>query len=269
MDEEIRLRLVEDQQRYECEAVERGVRRYRDELRKSIAAGNEADTKPGTRMLLGVMTEIVPQIARFQDEAVEQVRTRQVTGSRATLWAVPILCLSAEKWGLIAARTALSFARQDRVGTQLALAIAGRAKEEREFEMFLEAKRAEQKSKKKAGEQVSTFMNRMLAEASNMRPRQAKAFMRKARAVDKLEWSLEQRTHVGILLVETLVAGGGGWFEMTLVTQAKGGRITTERRIRLTQAAQDFFTYHHAQSELTRPWMLPMLCPPNDWRIVT
>jgi len=262
---ERRTRLIEDQQRWECEAVARGVRRYQDNLRKALSAGNEADTPPGMRMMMGVMTEMVPRVAQYQTDAVASMNTRGITRA----WAVPVLALSAEKWSLIAARTALSFGRQDRPATQVALAIANRGQEERRFELFIEAQRKEAAEKRKAGITQSTFMARMIREAGKMRPRQAQAMMRKAKSFDRLEWPLEQRVHIGMLLINALVEGGGGWFEISMYTRTKGGRIHTERRVALTQAASDYFVYHHAQGELTRPWMLPMLCPPNDWRVVS
>lgn len=261
--EEDRLKLIEDQQRYEALAVERGVERYRQHLRDAREQGTEADTPPGMRMMAAVMTELVPAVEAGQAEALEA--TTKAGEPRA--WHFPLLSLSAEKWALITARTCLSAKLEHRLCSTMAFAIARRGRDEREFEMFLDQQRQAIKDGRKEGKPVSTFMQTMIRRAEMLAPKQAKAFMKRAAAKDKLDWDKPQRAALGMYLIHLLVTNGGGWFEIQSVGSTMRGTYTTSNYVALTEATKLYLEYHHAQSELTRPWQLPMLCPPNPWRI--
>ena len=251
------LNLIEDQKLWEMDGVERGVRRYRKELQKSLEGGSEAETPPGERMMLHVMGDLVPAVERAQEMASESLNAN----GRPYAWALPISILSAEKWALIAARTALSFARSERPVTQVALAIANAAKNEVEFQNF---KKAEADKAKRETEYVSLY-ERMSRKMKTFSPRTVRKWMKKCEAFEKAEWSKNEKVQVGSMLAHILVTDTE-WFEHRIIATVSRGVVTTTASLVLTERASEFLNLAHAQSELTRPWMLPMLCQPNDWR---
>lgn len=250
------LNLIEDQKLWEMDGVERGVRRYRKDLQKSLQSGAEAETPPGERMMLAIMKELVPAIEREQENGVA------MREGAPYAWALPLNSLSSEKWALIAARTALSFARSERPLTQVALGIANAGRNEVEFENF---KKAEAAKAKRDDDYVSLF-DRMSRKMKTFSPRTVRKWMKKCEAFEKAEWSKSEKLQVGSLLAHILVTDVGGWFEHRIISAVSRGVVTTTASLSLTPNALDFLNTQHAQSELTRPWMLPMICQPNDWR---
>jgi hypothetical protein len=179
-----------------------------------------------------------------------------------------IMSLDAEKIALITARTALSFSRQERLVPQLAVAVANRIREQRNFELWQDAEREKVKLAKEAGKSAVNLVEVMKRSVKAVDARTVRKWIKKAEEFDKVEWSTEEKIHLGVLLVRLLAERGGGWFAIKNVNSHNKGRITTEQRLVLTDEAREFLAYHHAQSELTRPWLLPMLSPPNPWRFV-
>jgi hypothetical protein len=258
------IRLIEKQQRWEIESVDRGVRRYREMLAKATENDAEADLPPGQKMMVAIIKELVPAIRELQETAAERWRN----GERPFSWGMQIMCLEAEKIAVIAARTALSFSRQERLVPQLAVAIANRIREQRNFELWQDVEREKVKKAKEAGTSAVNLVDVMKRSVKAVDARTVRKWIKKAEDFDKVEWTTEEKIHLGVLIVRLLAERGGGWFEIRNVSSHNKGRITTEQRLVLSDAAREFIAYHHAQSELTRPWLLPMLCPPNPWRFV-
>lgn len=86
--------------------------------------------------------------------------------------------------------------------------------------------------------------------------------------IDHLDWSKDERISVGMLMLSILAEHGGGWFELAYIRKSSGRGTVTERVIRLTEAGRRWINNHNAMTELQRPWLLPMLCPPKAWRWV-
>lgn len=260
MDEATLLSLREDQKLWEVEAVERGIRRYRNELNKALSIGDEAATPPGTKMMLAIIGHLTEAIERAQVEAETHTESRGVLPA----WVLPIKCLSAEKWAYITARTVMSFGRTERPVLQVALAIAAAGKNEKEFENF---KKAEDERAGREPGYVSLY-DRMARKISTFSPRTVRKWMLKCQQFEKAEWSKQMRLITGSKLIDILVSDdGGGWFEKSIDQRVVRGIVTTSYVVRPTKLTREYLDYHHAQSELTRPWMLPMLSPPNDWML--
>jgi len=68
-------------------------------------------------------------------------------------------------------------------------------------------------------------------------------------------------SQIGAKLLDLMIKHGGGWFEQRLVY--KTGK--TERRVFLSDLAQQALTDINAQLEVNRPYMVPMRCQPNQW----
>jgi hypothetical protein len=75
-------RLIEKQQRWEVEAVDRGVRRYREMLAKAVESDTEAELPPGQKMMLAIIKELTPAVREMQEQAAERWRN----GERPFSW---------------------------------------------------------------------------------------------------------------------------------------------------------------------------------------
>lgn len=263
--EAARINAIEEQKAWEVEGVNRGVARYRKEVAKANQKGNEADLPPGERMMVELIGNMAPAI----NEKVQDALDRIVAGNGASRfpWLLPMLSLTGEQWAYITGRTALSFADRERSATHVALAIAGRGRDQVDLENWKDHESSLKAEAKGRGATHRSVYDEMIRRVKTISPRSARKWMKKCATFERSDWSLETRTHVGNLLLHVLVENGGGWFQFDLVYSTERGRFTSERRLKLTDIAREYLQYHHAQSELTRPWMLPMLCPPNDWRM--
>jgi hypothetical protein len=264
---EERTRAVEAQQRWETEGVERGIMRYRRTLADAIKQGNEADLQPGQKMMHEIMRNLVPAILASRVEEKAKLQGR----GNPSLSRLPLFCLDEHKIALITARCALASARAGRHATSLALLIAQQVRDERNFEIWRSSEAEKAKAEKQRGVPKPIDMYKvMVSRVKEVDARSARAWMKRAqkmaRDFDKLEWSKEDRVHFGMHMIKLLVEHGGGWFETTLYWVHGKGGPATERHVVLSENAKEYLNLHHAQCELTRPWLLPMICPPNDWR---
>lgn len=259
MDEATLLALREEQKLWEVEAVERGVRRYRSALNKTLAGGGEADTGPGQKMMVDIVKHLTPAIERAQEEGGASLTTGQPGAPLA--WALPLSLLDAEKWAYITGRTILSSGRDGRPVASLARTIASVGRTEMEFEKLKEA----EAKKAKSSEGYVSMVDRMARRMPTFSLRTVKRWMRKCDTYVKEGMTEQVAIQLGSKLVHLAISNGGGWFHHGVVASHDGGRYTTKSVVRLSPTALEYLNYHHAQSELTRPWLTPMLCPPNDW----
>jgi hypothetical protein len=259
MTEEELIRRRERQLRYELDGVERGIRRYREFAQQS----DGVDTPPAISLLRTVLDGLIPAVVSAQKEALFGLTvSKRGGGATRAVWWYPILCLDAEKIAFIVARTAMS---RPRVGmdrntlTQIARATAERIRQERNFMLWKQAQNE--------GEGPVNIAKLMLSSVKKVDPRTAVKWMKKGEEFDKVEWEIEEKVHLGTKLVHLLVEHGGGAFEVVEVP-ASDGRYRTEHRVQLTPLARQWLAHQESAEELNRPWLLPMLCPPNPWRPV-
>jgi len=259
------IRSIERQQKLELESVEKGVARYRRDLNKSRHSGTEADTKPGQKMMASVMSSLIPAISKRQEAAVNNYGGK--AGSNLLPWHMPILCLRPEKIAYIAARTALSSIHTDRKAASLALGISYRIKEQRNLELWGEA---ELKNVNRAPDDQKpiNLYKLMQNRSKDQSPRAIRRWMKLAEDFDKMELTPSQSAHLGMRLLWLLCENGGGWFEMKNVRTTNRGGIQTHKQLFLTETAKEFINHHHSISEISRPWLLPMVAPPAPWAYV-
>lgn len=256
------VRRIERQQRLELSAVDRGVARYRQALAEARKEKNEAETGPGNRLISDVLDTLVPAIREEQERTLQALTESKAGNEGYRLASLAFLSLSPEKLALITARSAFTAKQDFRAATALALQIASRVKLEREWELWGENERVRAKET-----ETVNLVELMKSRVKNVRARSVRAWMKWADAVDTLDWSLETKTKLGAHLLNLLVQHGNGWFEFAYVPHSGRGRdFTTKRVVRLTENGRKFLDDAHAQSELTRPWLMPMVAPPKEWK---
>lgn len=259
--EEERLRQIEKQQRWELESVERGINRYR----ALVADADLADTTPGMQLMGTILNGLIPAIREAQEEAVASITTSRA--GRRQPWAGPILMLEAEKLAVITARSAMSTEQRTRPSaTSLANRIGTEIKQQIEFDRWKAAQNAAAEAARKAGEPWLNHYRLMLSRSKTIDSRAARRWMQKGEAYEKEDWSTATKLHIGGKLLTLLVEHGGGAFEFEMVASTRGRTRSTECQVHLTDLAKQFVASRHAESELTRPWLLPMKCPPKEWK---
>ena len=261
--------LIDGEKTWEMEGIQRGIDRARrlieDASHRAVSnsTGGLADLDAGAIIMHEIIKPLIPAIEELQDTAIAGINT---VGRNARWW-LPLLSLEAEKWAVITVRTVLTGlapeTKDSRPCTPLAIQIAKHGKLQREFDLW---KKAEAEARKESDGDYVDLYRLMISRVKEVNPRTAKKWMKLSANVDRLEWSKDDLTHVGMRLLETLVSRGGGWFEMKLVGKGGGATRITERRLALTPIARDWIRSRHAQTELQRPFLAPMLTPPDPWR---
>lgn len=254
---------IQRQIAWEIESVERGVQRYRE----AQSDGTVADSNPGQEMLSRIMRPLVIAIKAAQEEAIAGISAPK---GRPSTWWWPILLLSAEKMAVITARVPLQcigsgLYATGMAATAAAVMIASQIKTEREFELWREAQGRREKEAKTRGDKAVNLYKLMLGRVKKVDARTASKWMRQSKQLDRIEWTTEMKVHVGMKLLALLIEHSGGFFDVGKYKKVTGRRLQTVKLIVLTDEAKEFLYRRHAQNELTRPWLMPMLVPPVPW----
>lgn len=252
---------------WESGGIQRGVDRYHNELNKDVSKFSEtgrsafADTDVGSKLVDQCMKPLVAGIK--EEQAVAQLGFSKK--GHAAVWWLPMLCLQPEKIAAVTIRTVLAGLQPEvshsRPWTAAALLIGANIKMEREFDLWKERQYREAKQ-----DGSVNLYKVMTKNCKRIDTRAARKFMRLSTDLDRLDWTKEVRLHIGMKCLDTLVRHGNGWFEMSLVGRGYGRTRHTEKTVKLTQVARDAIEQDHRRCEFNRPFLLPMLCEPAEWR---
>jgi hypothetical protein len=258
--DEVQLRGIEAQIRWEAAGVERGVRRYREMLADSTLD----QTPPGMSAIRDMMPAVVEAIAKAQEEARDAIATAG-KGRQPDWW---WLCqyLEAEKLAFITIQSALaSVPREsgtDKRFTTLVLLAANGVRTQMDFEDWCAREREAKKAAKRAGEDRVDLLAVLKARVKVVDTKAWKRWAKKVQATRDEPWPEEAKIQLGTMLVELMVKHGGGWFEVANVpSQGK-----TERRLILTDLAKRAISDINQRQEVARPMRMPMIHPPKPWR---
>ena len=252
---------------WETCGIDRGVERYQNELSKDVAKFSDtgrsafADTDVGSKLVDQCMRPLVAGVE--QEQAAAQLGFSKK--GHTAIWWLPILCLQPEKIAAVTIRTVLAGLQPEvahsRPWTACALLIGANIKMEREFDLWKERQYRE------AREEGSINLFKVMTKnCKRIDTRAARKFMRLSTDLDRLDWTKETKLHIGMKCLDTLVRHGNGWFEMSLVGRGYGRTRHTEKTIKLTQVARTAIEQDHRRCEFNRPFLLPMLCEPAEWR---
>jgi DNA-directed RNA polymerase len=253
----VRIQDIERQQRWEAEAVEEGVRRYR----RAIAEADLPDTPAGVIAMREMMAGLVPAIQATQDEAIAGLTAKEKGRNPEWWWYLSFL--SAEKLAVITVRMMLTttfkiekvpFLRESSLAHQIGSAVM------LELEMEKWKRDEAARAKEEAGH-VDLFKI-MKMRVPNATARDFRRWRRKIAGIERLNWPLNIRVQVGLKLIALAIEHGGGWFERRIIWRM--GK--TERAILKTDVASVAVQDINSRLEINRPLRVPMLCPPKPWR---
>ena len=252
---------------WETCGIERGVQRYQNELNKDVSKFSNtgrsafADTDVGSKLVDQCMRPLVDGVK--EEQAAAQLGFSKK--GHTAIWWLPILCLQPEKKAAVTIRTVLAGLQPEvshsRPWTACALLIGANIKMEREFDLWKERQYREARD-----EGSINLFKVMTKNCKRIDTRAARKFMRLSTDLDRLDWTKETKLHIGMKCLDILVRHGNGWFEMSLVGRGYGRTRHTEKTIKLTQVARTAIEQDHRRCEFNRPFLLPMLCEPAEWR---
>lgn len=262
--ENIRLARIEREMRWETEGVA-GVAgmaaRGKVRAEKFLADAELADTVIGKRIINELLGPMTAAIKAMQANVVEGLAKG---GNRANGWLV--LCLEPDKLAYITLRASLTFQFQQVVS--LSVRIADMVKAQREFDLWKQRQMEREKENRERGVYAVNLYKTMIAyRGNNVNPRVAAHWIKRSGDVDRLPWTKEEKIALGKALINVLVATGGKWFTLEKRTKGTGDRSQTVTEVRLTPEAIQWIDEEQDIVAALRPWLLPMLIQPRDWKL--
>lgn len=262
---------IDAQIEWEGENITAGIERYRLSLTKmkqhadgtyTRVAADMGDTAPGMRIALDMMPKIVAALELAREEAIEGIGASG-KGRPADWWWL-LTTLPPDALAAIAVRTLLSGSHGARdsharlTATTAALLIGGAVRDEVEFQRW----RSESKRRSKEEGELDLAAVLIGRFRGHVCRRTYQRWRRKCADIIRLDWTREEKLQLGMKLLVTTIENGGGWFVME--TAHVRGR--TVRVVNLSDDARAAITNLNAMLEVTRPYLLPMICPPKPWR---
>ena len=262
-----REQRIEHNIEWETSGIKRGIERYKNEVNKDISKFSDtgrssfADSDVGSKLVLQCMVPLVAHIKKEQRVAQQGFSKR----GHAAIWWLPILCLQPEKISAVILRTVLAGLQPEvahaRPWTACSLLIGANIKAEREFDLWRD------KQYKDAREEGSINLYKvMIRRCKRVDTKAARRFMRMSTDLDRLDWAKEVRLHLGMKCLDTLVRACGEWFEMNLIGRGYGTNRHVTKTLKLTPLALKEIEDDQERCEFNRPFLLPMLCEPAQWR---
>lgn len=264
---------IDRQIRRELETVQMGVERYH----ASIAGASLGDTDPGLRIMRNILTDrpdpndptvTLPGLVTAIESSREFIKQKISKGSGSGSWPAwnfMVHFLTPEKVAVIVTRTVLTpdaNTRPDRAKSlpATALAVSRNIKLEIEYEEWIRTE-AELQDADPAYLNIHKLL--LARWRKYVDTRVFRRWKRKLQNIQELPWSRNDLMQYGAFLLNLLIRHGGGYFEKEVV-RVRGHK--TEARLVLTGGARQMIEDIHTNLEITRPYLLPMRCPPKPWR---
>ena len=243
----------------ELEGVERGIENMKRSM--SISHGRDGstrqnallDTEPGRQIFHDLMKNLVPHFEAARQEAIDGIAAGG-RGVKPTWWWL-LAPVPAEKAAFLTIRSVLTIrmvARSmGRKANAICLDVGNSMKMQTEYERW---------STVTAGQEPD-LAKLLLRRAKNMNSRQWSKWRRKIDDIETLNWTKQEKIHVGAKLLDLLITNGGGYFELRYV-QVKW---KTERQVFLTDLCRKMIDDCASHLEVNTPVLRPMIVHPNRW----
>lgn len=245
--------LLEAQARFEVEAFDEGISRYREALQ----ARDLTELTMGQRLLREIVPALAERIKAAQDEAEAGLAHR----GRLPLWAWPIGLVEAERLAVITLGTVLSFGR-------VAPDIEGHYRlTENSHPLVFAARRVA------AAARIQVEYDNWSSDAE---PAVLKRLERRYPHVNRNVWTRWRRkvdaaretwepaieTALGCHLIALLAEAAPTRFSITHIIQ----RGKTVAHLQVTEETLALIDDLATRAEIARPVLMPMICPPIPWR---
>lgn len=255
------------QRQWEDWQRQRGMWRYRASLKREVQRGAAkgslvdraiGDLEPGQRIADEVIVPLTERIEKAQDEAHAALADTSLC--RIPVAMANLLLLPADVLAVTTVLSALSRTAPAQL-QGVALDLGGKVMAEVERRAWAQAEKDAEKEPPAPGETSKPNMYAlMIRRNKRVDTRVFKKWSNKAERYVKGDWDSDTRKHVGMMLLGHLIEVDA-WFEVKSELQ----RGKTMHLFQLTDMARAWIAQRHTQNELSRPFMLPMICEPLDY----
>lgn len=243
---------IEDQKHWELAGVERGVRRVRDE----IDGQKVADSKLGSALAQRAVPRLIRELQSAQAEAEEGLAGMAGKRGRVTPWWYMMLMLPADKLAVITVKKVMSFQPREFTFNPALTGLASDINNAIRDQLDYEDWRSESKDAKAT---IDRYF-----EKHRLTPRNLKRLRERLDKKREDRWDTPTGVQFGVVLLNRLVAAVPDWFSIES-NRLRGGRY--EYQLVFSEAAREALFRMSEQCELSQPALMPMICPPADWRI--
>ena len=235
---------LENQLALEKEMLDAGVDRFRCDVSQSVEKNRESNALHGRTIIASVVSNTAEGVAELQTTTTSNrdVAHKKLQGMKP------------DKVAYLALVSMIDGISKSNTLTKVAKAIGGNVEMQDRLEKWIgEAGEVATNTIKKANEKGVSSRRYGLTNKMNKD------------GYKQLEWTAEERIHVGLRLVDIIIRKTG------LVRLEK---LTTSRRktttyIRATEETEAWVKAFNTHMETTRPRFSPCIIPPKDWTDVT
>lgn len=260
-------RDYEAQRQWEDWQKQRGIWRYRASLQREVQRGDKVgtmtdravgDLEPGQRIADEIIRPLTAAIELAQDEALAALGDKDL--KKVGVDVTNVLLLDAAVIAVTTVLAALSRTRPAQL-QGVALDLGGKIMAEVERRAWAQAEKDAKKQSLAPDEKPAPALYSLMVQRNKrVDTRVFEKWSKKAAQYTAGEWSSEDRKRVGLKFISLLIEVDG-WFEV----KSEMSKGKTMLMFQLTDTARAWIAQRHAQNELSRPFMLPMICEPQDY----
>lgn len=257
---------IEEQIRWEMVGVERGVERAREAFEDRTIADGDV----GRKLIALAVPRLAAVIKSAQEEAMAHL-TKPGRG-RPLLWWLQILTLTPEQLAVITFRAVLNYKPRDFTFNRPLTAVCVKLDLDVKLQLDFEDWKEDERAKTKAGGKDENGRNlvvnqyeRFLRSTKQVNAKTFKKFCEKIERRRKDRWSREDGIAFAAKLIELLCLAIPEWLHVEY-RSTKGG--ASEKQIIFSEECKALIAEIVEQTELSRPLLMPMICPPEDWHYV-
>lgn len=243
---------IEAQKHWELDGVERGVRRVREEIDNQKVA----DSKLGSALAQRAVPRLIHELEAAQAEAEAGLAGMAGKRGRVTPWWYMMLMLPADKLAVITVKKVMSFNPREFTFNPALTGLASEINNALKDQLDYEDWRSESKESKA---DVDRYF-----EKHRLTPRNLKRLRERLDKKREERWDTSGGIQFGVVLLNRLCAAVPDWFSIESA-RLRGGRF--EYQLVFSNAAREALFQMSEQCELSQPALMPMICPPADWRV--
>jgi hypothetical protein len=263
-------RDYEAQRQWEHWQKQRGIWRYRASLLREVQRGAakgqmveraHADLEPGQRIADETIVPLTRAIQAAQEEALIALGNPDL--KKVGVDVTNVLLLPAEVIAVVTVQSALSRCQPAQI-QGVALDLGGKIMAEVERRAWAAAEKAKAKESLAPAETPEPpLYTLMVRRNKTVDLRVFRKWSTKAAQYVKGGWSADDRKRVGMKFLSLLVELDA-WFEV----KSTLSRGKTMHMFQLTDIARAWIAQRHTQNEMSRPFLLPMICEPADYEYI-
>jgi hypothetical protein len=219
---------IEREIQWEREAIEAGIRRYREEL--NDPSRTLADTSPGQRIIREIMKEFVPFLA----DAQQALKAGMLEPGRSRDWMFLIQLLSPEVLAFLTIRAVMITATTARDGNDLKRpkllscirTLVTSIEEEVAFRSWKAEERANKREARELGKPYQDLYDALRRSVKTVNPRTFRRWMNRIGRLWRQGWPESDKVQLGGALIHYMVeCGGGAYFTLPIVWYS--GKLNT------------------------------------------